>query len=924
LLAIPRTILAAALAAALLGACGSKTPEQHLTAAKAMLAKNDGKSAAIELKSALQGDPAMAEARFLLGTTLLAQGDPISARIELEKARELGYPAEQLVPPLARVLFIYGEYEKVISEFSRTQLDVPAAQADLMTTLAESALLLRRKEYAERFIQSALSIDAKQPRTLLVAANVAGYSGDYETALQRVSQVLADEPKNAKAWLAKAEFLRFGLGRDVESVAAYEQALALDPKSVGANVGLSTFRLTKGELDAARKQVELMRKALPNHPQTRFVAALVALEAGDLKQANEESQAMLKLGPEDARFLHLAGAIAAQSGALLVAEKYLSQSLNQSADNPSARLLLAHTLLKAGEAGKALSALQPLMEQQGRSHAAMALAGQAYLMQGETGKAVEAFRKAVDLDPKDVRSKTALAVVDLEKGRIDEGLGALKGLAATDATGYTADLALISALLSRGDAAGALQAIAQLQQKQPKLADAPYLRGSIQMRAKQLPEARASFEQALQLAPSHFQAAVALALLDVDAGRIADAIKRFDAMVEKDPRNARARMAAIELRVRAGASASEYEQLLQGAIKATPDAAEPRLALIRHRMAQGEVKQGLQAAQEGLSAIPDSAEMLLALGQVQALSGDVNQAVSTLNKLVAKMPNSPDPYLRMAEVHAQVKDMAAAAQDLRRAMVLAPRNVEVVGKLVAVQVALGKFADARAALKDMEVAGVAKPVILAASGDLAYAQKAWPEAARQYRAALDLQRDDVTLAIKLHSVLLKAGQAAEASRLAASWTAAHPQDGNFLSHLATQALQAGRQPEAEALYRRVLEIEPRHSAALNNLAWLLMKAGKPGALEFAQRAVQVRDDVDEYWDTLAMVYLAGKEPARALEASRKATQLNPAGLATRLHLAQALLATGDKSGAKAELLKLDASPLTGELKQLKDELQRQL
>lgn len=924
MLAISRTILAAGMAAALLGACGSKTPEQHLTAAKAMLAKNDGKSAAIELKSALQGDPSMAEARYLLGTTLLAQGDPISARIELEKARELGYPAEQLVPPLARVLFIYGEYEKVLSEFSRTQLDVPAAQADLMTTLAESALVLRRKEYAERFIQSALSLDSKQPRTLLVAANVAGYSGDYEVALQRVAQVLADEPKNAKAWLAKAEFLRFGLGRDAESVAAYEQALSLDPKSVGANVGLSTFRLTRGEVDAARKQVEQMRKVLPNHPQTRFVAALVALEAGDLKLANEESQAMLKLGPEDARFLHLAGAIAAQSGALLVAEKYLSQSLNQSADNPSARLLLAHTLLKAGEAGKSLNALQPLMEQQGRSHAAMALAGQAYLMQGETGKAVEAFRKAVDLDPKDVRSKTALAVVALEKGRVDEGLGTLKGLAATDTAGYTADLALISALLSRGDSAGALQAIAQLQQKQPKLADAPYLRGSIQLRAKQLPEARASFEQALQLAPEHFQAALALAMLDVDSGRIADAIKRFDAMVEKDPRNVRARMAAIELRVRAGASATEFEQQLLGAIKSSPDAPEPRLALIRHRIAQGDIKQGLQAAQEGQSAIPDSAEMLLALGQVQALTGDVNQAVSTLNKLVAKMPNSPDPYLRMAEVHAQVKDLNSAAQDLRRAMVLAPRNVEVVGKLVAVQVALGKFSDARAALRDMEVAGVAKPVVLAANGDVAYAQKAWPEAARHYRAALDLQRDDVMLAIKLHTVLTKSGQAAEASKLAAGWVAAHPKDAHFLGHLASLALQSGKLSEAESLYKQMLELEPRHSVALNNLAWLLLKGGKPGAVDYAQRAVQVRDDVDEYWDTLAMAHLAAKEPARALEASRKAVQLNPAGQASRLHLAQALIAQGDKVGAKAELAKLDANALAGELKNLMQELQRQL
>lgn len=923
-MAFSRTILAAGLAAALLTACGSKTPEQHLTAAKEMLAKNDGKSAVIELKSALQADPAMAEARYLLGTTLLAQGDPISARIELEKARELGYPADKLVPPLARVLFLYGEYEKVLADFSRTQLDAPAAQADLLTTLGESALMLRRKDYAERFIQTALNLDAKHPRTLLVAANVAGYSGDYDTALQRVDQVLQDEPKNATAWLAKAEFLRFGVGKDAESIVAYEQALKHDPKSVGANVGLVTYRLTKGDLDAARKQVEVMRKALPKHPQTRFVSALLALESGDLKTANEESQAMLKLGPDDARFLHLAGAIAAQSGALLVAEKYLSQSLNQSADNPPARLLLAHTLLKAGEASKALVALQPLMEQQGRSHAAMALAGQAYLSLGEMNKAVDAFRRAVELDPQDVRSKTALAVVDLQRGRSDEGLGALKSLATADATGYTADLALISALLSRGDSKAALQAISQLQQKQPNLADAPYLRGTIQFREKQQAEARASFEQALKLAPEYFQAAAALAVLDLESGHIQDAIKRFDAMVERNPRNARARLAAIELRVRAGASSAEYEQLLAGAIKATPDAAEPRLSLIRHLVAQGEVKKGLQAAQEAQAAVPDSSELLLALGQVQALTGDFHQAVSTLSKLVAKMPNSPDPYLRMAEVHSQSKDLAAAAADLRRAMVLAPRNPEVVGKLVAVQVALGKFADAKEALKDMEVAGAPKAVVLTARGDVAMAQKAFAEAARQYRAALELNRDDSMVAMKLHSALQKSDQTAEASRMASAWVAAHPKDAHFVSYLATLALQAGKLAEAETLYRQVLVQEPRYSVALNNLAWVLIKTGKPGAAEFAQRAVQVRDDVDDFWDTLAMAHLAAKEPGRALEASRKAVQLNPKSASARLHLAQALFATGDKAGAKAELSRLDEARLSADLKEVMQALKAQL
>jgi Tfp pilus assembly protein PilF len=57
----------ALLATLLLVGCGGEKPETMLSSAKAFLAKNDHKAAAIQLKNALQQDPQLAEARFLLG-----------------------------------------------------------------------------------------------------------------------------------------------------------------------------------------------------------------------------------------------------------------------------------------------------------------------------------------------------------------------------------------------------------------------------------------------------------------------------------------------------------------------------------------------------------------------------------------------------------------------------------------------------------------------------------------------------------------------------------------------------------------------------------------------------------------------------------------------------------------------------------------
>ena len=82
------TAAAAIIAAVLLVGCGTNTPEAKLASAKEYLAKDDPKAAVIELRSALQKNPNLGEARFLLGKTLLASGDAVGGEKELRKAKK--------------------------------------------------------------------------------------------------------------------------------------------------------------------------------------------------------------------------------------------------------------------------------------------------------------------------------------------------------------------------------------------------------------------------------------------------------------------------------------------------------------------------------------------------------------------------------------------------------------------------------------------------------------------------------------------------------------------------------------------------------------------------------------------------------------------------------------------------------------------
>ena len=126
-----------ALVLALVAACAEK-PEDLVKSAKEYLAKGDQKAAVVQLRSALQKDPALAEARFLLGTALLDTGEFPAAEKELRKALELEYPVDQVVPTLVRVMVAGGQYKEAIDEFGAASVGSPQATAELKSALGQA------------------------------------------------------------------------------------------------------------------------------------------------------------------------------------------------------------------------------------------------------------------------------------------------------------------------------------------------------------------------------------------------------------------------------------------------------------------------------------------------------------------------------------------------------------------------------------------------------------------------------------------------------------------------------------------------------------------------------------------------------------------------------------------------------------------
>ena len=883
-----------------LTACSGQSPEQQLQSAKEYLQKSDSKSALIQLKSALQQNPDLGEARFLLGKLLLEEGDATGAEIEFRKALAAKYSEPVVVPELARALLLTGQAQKIVAQFGSTQLGQPSADASLQTSLAIAQNSLGKPQASKAALAAALTVDPNHVPALMLKAREKAAERDIEGALLAMENILAKAPANAEAWKLKGDIVLYTQGKTDDALAAYRKSTEVDPKFVTGHLAVIAILIEKNKLDEASTQLGQIKKLAPKSSATKYVEAQLAYQKKDYKLARELSQDLLRQASNNPRFLQLAGAVELQTNSLAQAEVYLNRAVQTDPKSALSQRLLIKTFLQSGQSRKALEALKAITVKDDLDPSFFALAGEVYLQNGDAKSAEEYFAKALKVDPNNVATRTALAVSHLSSGRNDgSALEELESIAeSNDAT--NADLALISAHLRRGDYSKALAAVAKLESKQPEKPLAANLRGRIQLAQKDTAAARKSFEQALAIDPTYFSAAASLAALDMRDKKPADAKKRFESLLAKNPKQSQALLALAELAALQSASKEEVAGLLTKASEANPTDVAPRLLLINLHLRNQDNKLALSAAQSAVSAVPSSPELRDALGRAQQASGDLNQANATFAKLVEDQPLSPQAYLRLAGVQYASKNTASAEKSLLKALELKPDFIDAQRSLIAMNLAASKYSEAVDVARTMQKQRPNEAIGYSFEGDIKGTQKEWEAAAAAYRAGLKVA-EGTELAIKLHAATLAASKTAEAARFADTWVKAHPKDTQFRFYLGGEAMGRKDYAAAETLFLDLVRTQPENAAALNNLAWVSQQLRRENAINYAEKANRLAPNQPALMDTWAMLLSEKGQHAEAIELQTKASLAQPANTGFKLNLAKIYLAAGEKGKARATL-----------------------
>jgi putative PEP-CTERM system TPR-repeat lipoprotein len=896
----------------LMVACG-ENQQAMLSSAKDYLAKSDSKSAIIQIKNALQGNPSSSEARFLLGSALLESGDPVGAETELRKSLELKHPQDLVIPVLAKSLLAQGKMKKMIDEFAHTDLGEASARANFQTTLAAAYGVLGNADASQDFLKSALLAQPDYGPALLAQARKKAAMNDFDGAMAIADSVIGKNSQSVDAWKFKADILRYGKRQLAEALAAYRKTIEIQPQFLPGNIAVTTLLLQQGNIADADKQIEKINKFAANNTQVRFLGAQLAFQKKDFKSAREFIQQVLKSSPENVQALQLAGAIELKLDSLSLAEGYLSKALQGAPDLVLSRRLLVVAYLRSGQPAKALATLLPGLNREHPDPELLPVAGEVYLQNGDIKKAEEYFARVSSQDPKNAKNRTSLALTRLMGGQVDLAMNELQEISSLD-TGMTADMALIAVFLRRQEFDRALQAVDGLEKKQPGRAFVANLRGRTLLAKQDFAGARKSFERAVEIDPGFFPALDSLAGLDLADKRPADAKKRFEVLLAKDPKNGDALLALAALASRSGAAKAEVATLFANAVNASPTSTAPRLLLIDFHLRNSDFKSALSTAQDALAALPESLELLDALGRTQQAAGEYHQAISTYEKLAGRQASSPHSFMRMADVHMANKNFEAAAMSLQKALAIKPDLVEAQRAAIALNVLRKDINSAVVIARTVQKQRPKEVLGYLLEGDIHASGKNWDGAALAYRSGL-LVANAPDLAVRLHSVLLASGKSLQAANFGASWQKENPKDVAFLLYLGDDAIARKDYGGAEKIYTSVVTLQATNALAYNNLAWVTGKLKKEGAIPLAEKASALAPASPAFMDTLAMLLSDKGDYAKALELENKALTVQPQNSVFKLNLAKIHIKGGNRDLAKKSL---------GELRTLGDKFADQL
>jgi tetratricopeptide (TPR) repeat protein len=366
----------------------------------------------------------------------------------------------------------------------------------------------------------------------------------------------------------------------------FKAALALDPKSGTAHIGMADMCMIHEDAAGADKEFQQAVQCLP--PRSSAI-----LKYADFKLRNGAFDDGLKLLQDASKktpdyiplWVHLAE-ISLGQRRFDDCGRYSDQALARDPMNFEAMMLRAKLDLDRGDPAKSVADYDRIRQIYGAVPLVLYQQALAMLKSNDITRATDNLTQAVTLQTNYVDAILALAELHLEKGEGAAAQGTLTRVVTLQPGLERAQSLLAASLLEQHKTTEALAQYEQMSARFPNSPQTPVLEGVVLAQLGRLDEARASFERSLAITardtnlPPNLQALQELLTLDVAEKHPDAALARVQRQIDLTPNLAE----LYAMRARIHMASSNYDTAeadLQKAIQLNPDLHDSYLLLAR-------------------------------------------------------------------------------------------------------------------------------------------------------------------------------------------------------------------------------------------------------------------------------------------------------------------------------------------------------
>lgn len=691
------------------------------------------------------------------------------------------------------------------------------------------------------------------------------------------------------------------------SVAAFQEAIRLQPDSAEAHFDLGLARERQGEEAAAAGEFRL---ALRYDPELLPARCALGSAISDPAEATREFQKALDANPQLVCALDGLAQVLAGQGQYDAAAHDWRKALRVQPNAPDLELSLATAVYKSAVAREtagqppvagatvqdAVQILTNLLRRHPGLTAAHFTLGSIYANEKQFRRAAAEYGAVVHDQPSDAVALGAEVKALVNAAEYSEALVPARDYVKRKPDDPAGHVLLGTVYLELGDNAEAKPELERGEAMAPDNFEARYELGLVLARMEKPAEALPQLREALALEPANRPAQVELLAVLRTLGQTQQALQIAEQLKKEtgqDSLNSRLAAEGNQAnRLLEAGKPEEAAQIYRQMLSENPGSAATAYNLALALEATGDAKGAEGVLRKAISMDPKQGRICAELGRLELAEGDVAGAQKWLQSAVDLMPGLVGARGNLAIVYARKGDLISAEKLLRQAVEEDPKYTEGYLNLGLILAQQNRKSDAERELGKAVELAPKDPATLSTAGEAELRMGKTTQGIALLQKVVELEPDlaagHLNLAMALsHGYNLGGAlaQVSDAVRLAPQSGVAHFYRGQILYDL-------GRSAEAREEFENASRLDPQMAKPEYFLALLAKQEGKyPLAISLLEKAVKLQPGDVMPWYMLGQCQQQESETAKAVEAWRKAIAIDPTFSQALFSLARALRST---------------------------------